>query len=35
LRWVIEVPVARELLTWNLLVVMRRVGDDVHRATER
>ena len=28
LRWVIEVPVARELLTWNLLVVLRRTDDD-------
>jgi hypothetical protein len=27
LRWVIEVPVARELLTWNLLVVLRRTDD--------
>jgi arabinofuranan 3-O-arabinosyltransferase len=26
LRWVIEVPVVRELLTWNLLVVLRRTG---------
>jgi arabinofuranan 3-O-arabinosyltransferase len=31
LRWVVEVPVARELLTWNLLVVLRRTGED--RAT--
>ena len=31
MRWVIEVPVARELLTWNLLVVLRRTGED--RAT--
>jgi SAM-dependent methyltransferase len=31
LRWVIEIPIARELLTWNLLVVLRRVGDDADR----
>jgi arabinofuranan 3-O-arabinosyltransferase len=28
LRWVIEVPLARELLTWNLLVVLRRTGEE-------
>ncbi|MGH8996123.1 MAG: class I SAM-dependent methyltransferase, partial [Acidimicrobiales bacterium] len=27
LRWVVEVPALRELLTWNLLVVLRRRGD--------
>jgi SAM-dependent methyltransferase len=27
LRWVVEVPVLRELLTWNLLVVLRRTDD--------
>ena len=28
LRWVIRVPGLRELLTWNLLLIMRRLGDD-------
>jgi len=27
LRWVVAVPLVRELLTWNLLVVLRRVGE--------
>lgn len=27
LRWVIEAPVLRELVTWNLLVVLRRTGS--------